>query len=120
MFSSCEFFHGAGQSPLCHVVLYGSDICLQGLPTPPTEPILANPLPLVLHVQLDNCWKDNKCRFVKAFWSMLMAKGIFTEVHVSYHLVGHTHDDIDASFGRQSMNLPEHDQGCFLHPSHAK
>jgi hypothetical protein len=73
------------------------------------EPTAAVPLPPILHVQLDNCWKDNKCRFVKAFWSMLTAKAIFTEVHVSYLLVGHTHDDIDASFGRWSMDLREHD-----------
>ena len=40
---------------------------------------------------------------------MLTAKGIFTEVHVPYLLVGHTHDDIDTSFGRWSMDLHEHD-----------
>lgn len=28
---SREFFYGAERSPLYHVVLYGSDICLQGL-----------------------------------------------------------------------------------------
>ena len=39
---------------------------------------------------------------------MLTAKGIFTEVHVSYLLVGHTHDNIDTSFGRWSMDLHEH------------
>ena len=32
-----------------------------------------------------------------------------TEVHVSYLLVGHTYDDIDAWFGRWSMDLREHD-----------
>ena len=100
MSSSQEFFHGVGQSPLYCVVLHESEICLEGLRPPPTEPIPAIPLPPILHVQLDNCWKDNKCRFVKAFWSMLTAKRIFTEVHVFYLLVGHTHDDIDASFER--------------------
>ena len=107
--SSRRLFHGSGRSPLYRAVLRGSEICLQGLRAPPMEPIPAVPLPPILHVQLDNCWKDNKCRFVKAFWSMLTAKGIFTEVHVSYLLVGHTHDDIDASFGRWSMDLREHD-----------
>ena len=40
---------------------------------------------------------------------MLTMKRIFMEVHVSYLLVGHTHDNIDASFGIWSMNLREHD-----------
>ena len=40
---------------------------------------------------------------------MLTAKGIFTEVHVSYLLVGHIHDNNDASFGRWSMDLHKHD-----------
>jgi hypothetical protein len=107
--SSRRLFHGAGRSPLYRAVLHGSEICLEGLRAPPMDPIPAIPLPPVLHVQLDNCWKDNKCRFVKAFWSMLTAKTIFSEVHVSYLLVGHTYDDIDASFGRWSMDLREHD-----------
>jgi hypothetical protein len=100
MSSSQHFFHGYGRAPLYRVVFHGSEICLQGLRAPSTEPIPAVPLPPILHVQLDNCWKDNKCRFVKVFWSMLTAKAIFTEVHVSYLLVGHTYDDIDASFER--------------------
>ena len=38
-----------------------------------------------------------------------MAKGIFKEVFVSSLMVGHTHDDIDASFGCWSMKLYEED-----------
>jgi hypothetical protein len=40
---------------------------------------------------------------------MLVAKGIFEEVFVSFLLVGHTHEDIDATFRRWSMNLREND-----------
>ena len=40
---------------------------------------------------------------------MLTAKKTFMEVHMSYLLVGHTHDNIDASFGRWSMDLREHE-----------
>jgi hypothetical protein len=36
---------------------------------------------------------------------LLVAKGIFREVYVNFMLVGHTHDDIDALFGRWSMLL---------------
>lgn len=37
----------------------------------------------------------------------MVAKGIFKEVIVSFLLVGHTDNDIDASFGWQSMKLHE-------------
>ena len=43
------------------------------------------------------------------FWSLLIAKGVFEEIQVSFMLVGHTYDDIDASFGRWSMKLGEND-----------
>ena len=43
------------------------------------------------------------------FWSMLVAKGIFEQVQVSFMIVEHTHDDIDASFGRWSIKLHEND-----------
>jgi hypothetical protein len=46
---------------------------------------------------------------VFCFWSLLIAKGIFKEVFVSFLLVGHTHEDIDATFGRWSMKLYEND-----------
>ena len=38
-----------------------------------------------------------------------MAEEIFIEVHISYLLVGYTHNDIDASFRRWSMHFREHD-----------
>jgi hypothetical protein len=31
---------------------------------------------------------------------LFVAKGILREVYVNFMLVGHTHDDIDAWFGR--------------------
>ena len=36
---------------------------------------------------------------------MFTTKGIFTEVHVSYLLVGHTHNDIDASILQMEYGL---------------
>jgi hypothetical protein len=54
---------------------------------------------------MDNAAGDNKNRFVFCFLSLLVAKGIFREVYVNFMLVGHTHDDIDALFGRWSMLL---------------
>ena len=107
--STRSLFEGAGRSPLYRAILNGKETCIEGMREMHADLVPAIPLPPVLYVQLDNCWKDNKCRFVKAFWSMLVAKGIFREVYVSYLLVGHTHDDIDASFGRWSMDLREND-----------
>jgi hypothetical protein len=56
-----------------------------------------------------NCWKDNKSRWIMCFWSLLIVKGVFEEIQVSFMLMDHTHDDIDASFGRWSMKLREND-----------
>jgi hypothetical protein len=36
---------------------------------------------------------------------LLVAKGIFKKMYVNFMLAGHTHDDIDALFGRWSMSL---------------
>lgn len=52
--SSHRLFHGVGWSPLCCIVLHGSEICLQGLCAPPIDPNCTNSYPPVLHFQLDN------------------------------------------------------------------
>ena len=80
--------------------LDGKDECLHFLPELPCELVIAMILPFTMCVQLDNCGKDNKHRYVFAYWSLLVAKGIFKEVFVSFLLVDHTYDDIDASFGQ--------------------
>src|ERR1700737_4804700 len=101
-------FENMGSTPLYEAVLDGKDVCLHSLPEPPSEPVIAKKLPPTLRVQLDNCAKDNKSRYVFAYWLLLfVAKGIFKEVFVSFLIVGHTHDDIDALFGRWSMKLHE-------------
>ena len=43
------------------------------------------------------------------FWLLLVIKDIFKEVFVFFLMVGHTHGDIDASFGHWSMKLYEED-----------
>ena len=54
---------------------------------------------------MDFATGDNKNRFVFYFWSLLVANRIFQEVYMNFMIVGHTHDDIDALFGRWSMVL---------------
>ena len=57
---------------------------------------------------MDNVVSDNNISFF-CFWSLLVAKRVFREVYVNFMLVGHTHDDIDALFGRWSMALQRAD-----------
>ena len=99
------FLNGEKQSVLTATILDGSEICLDSLLPAPEEPIPAKPLPPVLTLQLDNASDDNKNQWVLAFCSLLIFKGIFREVYINFLIVGHTHEDIDALFGRWSTML---------------
>ena len=107
--SSRELFAGAKNFPLSAALLEGADICLDSLLPPPEEPLGAVPLPPILTLQLDNAAGDNKNRYVFAFCSLLVHKGIFREIYVNFLIVGHTHEDIDALFGRWSNKLRTND-----------
>ncbi|XP_030834677.1 uncharacterized protein LOC115921382 [Strongylocentrotus purpuratus] len=63
------------------------------------------PLPPILFLQADNCWRENKNKYVMALLEMLVGKKIFHEVHLSYLLVGHTHEDIDQLFSQIGPKL---------------
>lgn len=67
------------------------------------------PLPPVLCVQLDNCAGTNKNLFVFSYLGWLVQQGVFEEVHVSFLMVGHTHEDIDQMFSVISRYLKQHD-----------
>ena len=43
------------------------------------------------------------------FLSLLTALGIFNTIEVGFLLVGHTHEDIDGTYGRMSSNLKSKD-----------
>ncbi len=104
-YSSRQLFATSRSSPLFSAILQGAEMCESSLPPEPTVPIPGKALPPILNVQMDNAAGDNKNRYVFCFWSLLVAKRIFREVYVNFMLVGHTHDDIDALFGRWSMSL---------------
>ena len=72
------------------------------------EPVMAALLPLVLNVQLDNACSKNKNQYVLSFFSLLVQKEVFCKVYINL-LVGHTHKDIDAMFGRWSYRLHTND-----------
>ena len=103
--SSRELFPESSYHPLYSAVLQGAEMCLDPLGPAPDILVLGRRLPPILNVQMDNAVGDNKNRYVFCFWSLLIAKRIFREIYVNFMLVGHTHDDIDALFGRWSMVL---------------
>lgn len=65
-------------------------------------------------MQFDNCWRNNKNKFMKCFWSMLAVKKIVKIVILSNMIARHTHDDIDASFGQWNIALCENDYFTIL------
>ena len=62
-------------------------------------------LPRKLYVQMDNCWRENKNKYVFAYMSDLVVKGVFDEVTVSFLIKGHTHFDPDQVFSRVATKL---------------
>ncbi|KAL3697613.1 hypothetical protein R1sor_011689 [Riccia sorocarpa] len=57
-------------------------------------------LPPNLYMQLDNSAKDNKNWAVMAFCSELVARGCCKTITMSFLVVGHTHEDVDAFFSK--------------------
>ena len=62
-------------------------------------------LPSRLLVQLDNCSRENKNRYLLAYFETLVAYGVFMEVRASFLPKGHTHEDIDQVFSRTAEAL---------------
>ncbi len=61
-------------------------------------------LPPVLYLQADNA-TDNKNLTMYSLCELLRDKGVFRKVKYSFLPVGHTHEDVDASFGCLSRAL---------------
>jgi hypothetical protein len=62
------------------------------------------PLPERLYLQADSA-SDNKNYTVAAYLEWLVRAGVFKKVKISFLPVGHTHEDIDAAFGRLSKAM---------------
>ena len=103
--SSCQLFVGSGSTALFCGILKGAEMCEESLGPQPETLVQETSLPPILNVQMDNATGDNKNRYVYAYWFLLVANKIVREVYVNFMIVGHTHDDIDALFGRWSMLL---------------
>ncbi|KAL3682589.1 hypothetical protein R1sor_000611 [Riccia sorocarpa] len=57
-------------------------------------------LPPNLYIQLDNSAKDNKNWVMMTFCSELVARGCCKMITMSFLVVGHTHEDVDAFFSK--------------------
>lgn len=66
-------------------------------------------LPRRFNLQVDNCGRENKNKFVFSFLECLVQWGVFDEVIVGFLPVGHTHEDIDQTFSRTSERLRNRD-----------
>lgn len=67
------------------------------------------PLPPVLYLHMDNCWRENKNKYVVSICNLLVRLGIFEKVKLCFLPVGHTHDDVDQMFSRFSVALQRTD-----------
>jgi hypothetical protein len=65
-------------------------------------------LPEVLYLQLDNCYRENKNRFLFGYCSLLVELNIFRKVRINFLHVGHTHADCDQFFSRISPYITKH------------
>ena len=61
--------------------------------------------PPKLFLQMDNCWRENKNRYVMGYLSLLVHRKVFKEIEISFLPVGHTHEDIDQLFGTIASTL---------------
>ena len=62
-------------------------------------------LPLNLHVQTDNCFREGKNRFLLNWGLLLVVLGIFRSVCFGYLRTAHSHEDVDQVFGQLARYL---------------
>ncbi|XP_035657687.1 uncharacterized protein LOC118403209 isoform X2 [Branchiostoma floridae] len=58
-----------------------------------------------LYIQMDNCYRECKSKYILFFCWLLVKRKIFKKVKVSYMMVGHTHDKIDQRFSVLTRSL---------------
>ena len=62
-------------------------------------------LPKGLHLQQDNTCRECKNQKVLKWAIKLVALGVFRWVSLNYLITGHTHEDLDATFGQLTVKL---------------
>ena len=71
--------------------------------------LLRGSLPPHFFLQLDNCVRENKNKYLMAYLDALVQWGVFESIEVGFLPVGHTHCDIDQCFSTTSDRLTFHD-----------
>jgi len=66
------------------------------------------PWPTTLFLQLDNCWKENKNKYVFSYLSTLIQRHLFDEIYMYCLPTGHTHEDIDQLFSSFTIHYWKH------------
>ncbi len=66
-------------------------------------------LPRKFFVQMDNCSRENKNRYVFSYLEALVALDIFDVVEAGFLPKGHTHEDVDQCFSQLSGRLKTRD-----------
>ena len=64
-----------------------------------------NSLPLMFHLQQDNCAREGKNRWVVAYMLLLVILKIFRGTSMGFLRTAHSHEDIDQCFGQISRLL---------------
>lgn len=64
-----------------------------------------SPLPRTLFVQMDNCTRENKNRYVLSYFESLVALDIFDVIEIGFLPKGHTHEDVDQCFSQSACRL---------------
>lgn len=49
-------------------------------------------IPKTFYLQLDNCWRENKNRFLFAFIGLMVEKMMFDQAYICFLMKGHTHE----------------------------
>lgn len=62
-------------------------------------------LPRALHLQQDNTCRECKNQLIVKFAAKLVALKVFESVTLSYLVTGHTHENIDGTFGQVTVKL---------------
>ena len=83
----------------------GANHIIEALHRTLTRKAMGSKLQGTLFVQVDNCTRENKNRFLFCYLECLVAWGVFLEVQVSFLPIGHTHADIDQAFSCTSRRL---------------
>jgi len=63
---------------------------------------IEGPLPPTLYLHMDNCWRENKNKYMLAISHLLVHTGVFKKVKMCFLPVGHTHNIVDQMFSRFS------------------